>query len=231
MMDHCVREFERHICRVTEAKHAIAVTNATVGLQLVIRALGMKGSVIVPSFTFVATVHALHWQGITPVFCEVDPRTHCIDIHDVERKISGEISGNISGIIGVHMWGSSCDVDGLSDIASQYDVPLLLDAAHAFGSKRKGVPVGGAGAAGGSFSFHATKFVNAFEGGAITTNDDELADRLRLMRNYGFEDYDKVVQSGTNAKMCEPSAAMGNHLHGIGGTVPGNQPETSHAVS
>ena len=199
-----VQEFERRICQTTKTKHAIAVNNATVGLQLAIRALGMKGAVIVPSFTFVATAQALHWQGITPVFCDVDPETHCIDIDDVEQKMSADITG----IIGVHLWGRACNVDGLADIASRHNVPLLLDAAQAFGAKRDGVPIGGNGAA-EVFSFHATKFVNSFEGGAITTNDQELADQLRLMRNFGFEDYDTVVQSGTNAKMCEPAAAMG----------------------
>ena len=199
-----VQEFERRICNATKTKHAIAISNATLGLQLAIRALGMKGAVIVPSYTFVATAQALHWQGITPVFCEVDPETHCIDINDVEQKMSPEISG----IIGVHLWGRACNVEGLADIASRHNVPLLLDAAQAFGAKHDGVPIGGNGAA-EVFSFHATKFVNSFEGGAITTNDQELADQLRLMRNFGFEDYDKVVQSGTNAKMCEPAAAMG----------------------
>ena len=201
-----VREFERRICDVTQTKHAIAVTNATQGLQMTIRALGMKGSVIVPSFTFVATAQALHWQGIKPVFCDVDPQTHCIDLRDVERKISSNT--DIGGIVGVQMWGRACDVDGLTELASRHNVPLLLDAAHAFGSKHNGLPIGNGGDA-EVFSFHATKIVNAFEGGAITTNDEQLADQLRLMRNFGFADYDSVVHSGTNAKMCEAAAAMG----------------------
>ena len=199
-----VKEFEQRICESTGANHAIAVTNATVGLQLAIRALGMKGAVILPSFTFVATAQALDWQGIKPVFCDVDPETHCIDLKFVEQNITDDVSG----IIGVHMWGKTCDVEGLTEIADRRNIPLLFDAAHAFGSKRMGVPVGTNGDA-EVFSFHATKFVNAFEGGAITTNNDELAKKLRLMRNFGFEDYDQVILSGTNAKMCEPAAAMG----------------------
>ena len=199
-----VKEFEQRICESTGANHAIAVTSATVGLQLAIRALGMKGAVMLPSFTFVATAQALDWQGIKPVFCDVDPETHCIDTQFVEQHITDDVSG----IIGVHMWGKTCDVEGLTEIADRRDIPLLFDAAHAFGSKRMGVPVGVNGDA-EVFSFHATKFVNAFEGGAITTNNDELAKKLRLMRNFGFEDYDQVILSGTNAKMCEPAAAMG----------------------
>ena len=199
-----VKEFEQRICESTGARHAIAVSNATVGLQLAIRALGMKGSVMLPSFTFVATAQALDWQGITPVFCDVDPVTHCIDPQFVERHITDDVSG----IIGVHMWGKACEVDGLAEITNRRNIPLLFDAAHAFGSKRMGVPIGTNGDA-EVFSFHATKFVNAFEGGAITTNNDELAKQLRLMRNFGFEDYDRVTLSGINAKMCEPAAAMG----------------------
>ena len=199
-----VKEFEQRICESTGAHHAIAVSNATVGLQLAIRALGMKGSVLIPAFTFVATAQALHWQGISPIFCEVDPKTHCIDTQQVEQNITDDVSG----IIGVHMWGKTCDVEGLAEIAKRRNIPLLLDAAHAFGSKRNGVPVGANGDA-EVFSFHATKFVNAFEGGAITTNNADLANKLRLMRNFGFEGYDKVVHPGTNAKMSEPSAAMG----------------------
>ena len=199
-----VKEFEQRICESAGANHAVAVTNATVGLQLTIRALGMTGAVMLPSFTFVATAQSLDWQGIKPIFCDVDPKTHCIDTQFVEQNITD----GVSGIIGVHMWGKTCDVEGLAEIANRRNIPLLFDAAHAFGSKRKGVPVGTNGDA-EVFSFHATKFVNAFEGGAITTNDDELAKKLRLMRNFGFEDYDKVIYPGTNAKMCEPAAAMG----------------------
>ena len=199
-----VKEFEQRICDFTGASHTVAVTNATVGLQLAIRALGMKGTVMLPSFTFVATAQALDWQGIKPIFCDVDPVTHCIDPQSVERHITDDVSG----IIGVHMWGRSCNVQRLAEIADQRNIALLFDAAHGFGSKRGGVPVGANGDA-EVFSFHATKFINAFEGGAITTNNDELAKQLRLMRNFGFEDYDHVVLSGTNAKMCEPAAAMG----------------------
>jgi len=199
-----VQEFEKRICETTGAKHAVAVTNATVGLQLAIRALGMNGAVMLPAFTFVATAHALAWQGIKPIFCDIDPKTHCIDPKFVEQNITEDVSG----IIGVHMWGKSCDVEKLIQIADDRNIPLLFDAAHAFGSKHMGVPVGTNGDA-EVFSFHATKFVNAFEGGAITTNNDELAAQLRLMRNFGFESYDKVIHPGTNAKMCEPSAAMG----------------------
>jgi dTDP-4-amino-4,6-dideoxygalactose transaminase len=178
--------------------------NATLALELVARALGMTGEVIVPSFTFVATVHALAWQGAVPVFCDVDPRTHCLDPERVEALITPRTTG----IVGVHVWGRACDVDALADIAARHQLPLVFDAAHAFGCSHRAQPIGGFGRA-EVFSFHATKFVNAFEGGAVTTNDDELDRKLRLARNFGFTDYDKVDALGLNAKMHEASAAMG----------------------
>jgi dTDP-4-amino-4,6-dideoxygalactose transaminase len=164
----------------------------------------MSGEVIVPSFTFIATPHSLQWQQITPVFCDIDPVTHAIDPSRVESLITPRTTG----IIGVHVWGRPCDIDALSDIASRRKLRLLFDAAHAFGCSHDGKMVGGFGDA-EVFSFHATKFFNTFEGGAVATNDDELAARIRLMKNFGFAGYDNVVYIGTNGKMSEMSAAMG----------------------
>ncbi|HZE88230.1 MAG TPA: DegT/DnrJ/EryC1/StrS family aminotransferase, partial [Verrucomicrobiae bacterium] len=113
-----------------------------------------------------------------------------------------------SAILGVHLWGRACDVGALAEIAARHDLALLFDAAHAFGCTRGGRPIGGFGAA-EVFSFHATKVVQSFEGGAITTDDDALAERLRLLANFGFAGYDDVRIAGTNAKMPEISAAMG----------------------
>lgn len=199
-----VQEFEQHIADMTGVKHCIAVCNATVGLEIAIRALGMTGEVIVPSFTFVATAHALQWQEITPVFCDVDPRTHTIDPRQVERLITPRTTG----IVGVHLWGRPCDVESLEKIARRRNLKLLFDAAHAVGCAHRGTMIGNFGNA-EVFSFHATKFVNALEGGAIMTNDDDLAARIRLMTNFGFAGYDQVVYVGTNGKMNEASAAMG----------------------
>jgi dTDP-4-amino-4,6-dideoxygalactose transaminase len=199
-----VQEFEQKLAELTGTRHAIAVCNATVALELAIRGLGMTGEVIVPSFTFVATAHALQWQGITPVFCDVDPRTHNLDPERVEALITPRTTG----IIGVHVWGRPCAPERLEAIARQHRLKLLFDAAHAFACSHRGRPIGGFGDA-EVFSFHATKFINSFEGGAITTQDDELAARLRLMKNFGFSGYDRVTYLGTNGKMPEISAAMG----------------------
>lgn len=199
-----VQEFEQRLADLIGVKHCIAMSNATVALEILIRAAGLKGEVIVPSFTFVATAHALQWQEITPVFCDIDPNTHNLD----PDRIAQRITARTSGIIGVHVWGRPCDIDGLEEIARQHSLTLLFDAAHAFGCSYKNHMIGNFGAA-EVFSFHATKFFNTFEGGAVVTNDDDLARKIRLMKNFGFAGYDHVIYIGTNGKMSEISAAMG----------------------
>ncbi|HET8775535.1 MAG TPA: DegT/DnrJ/EryC1/StrS family aminotransferase [Thermoanaerobaculia bacterium] len=199
-----VQELEQRLAAFLGVRHVVAMCNATVGMEVALRALGATGEVIVPSFTFVATAHVPHWLGLTPVFAEVGADTHTLDPASVERAITPRTSA----IAGVHLWGRACDVDALADIARRHDLKLMFDAAHAFACTHKGAKIGGFGDV-EVFSFHATKFFNTFEGGAATTNDDELAKKMRLMRNFGFAGYDRVVSEGTNAKMTEVSAAMG----------------------
>lgn len=199
-----VQEFEQRIVDLVGVKHCIAMCNGTVALEIAVRAAELAGEVIVPSMTFVATAHALQWQQITPVFCDIDPKTHNLDPSQVERMITPRTTG----IIGVHLWGRPCDVEVLSEIADRHNLKLMFDAAHAFGCSYKGQMIGNFGDA-EVFSFHATKFFNTFEGGAVVTNDDELAARIRLMKNFGFAGYDNVIYIGTNGKMSEVSAAMG----------------------
>lgn len=198
------REFERRLAERLGVKHCIAMCNATVALEIAIRALGMTGEVIVPSFTFIATAHALQWQQIMPVFCDIDAATHNID----PRRIEELITPRTTGIIGVHLWGRACEVRSLTEIAKRHNLRLLFDAAHALGCSYEGQMVGGFGDA-EVFSFHATKFFNTFEGGAVTTNNDELANKIRLMKNFGFAGYDQVTYIGTNGKMSEVCAVMG----------------------
>ncbi len=199
-----VIELENKISQITKTKHCIAMCNATIALEIAIRALEFKGEVIIPSFTFIATAHALQWQEITPVFCDIDPLTHTIDPKRVEELITPRTTG----IIGVHLWGRACDVEALAEISKRRKLRLLYDAAHAFACSYGGKMIGNFGDA-EVFSFHATKFFNSFEGGAVLTNDDELAQKIRLMKNFGFVDYDHVTYIGTNGKMSEVSAAMG----------------------
>ena len=199
-----LQEFEKRISEHLGVKHCIAVCNATVGLEILTRAVGLSGEVILPSFTFIATAHALEWQQVTPVFCDVNPVTHNIDPSRIEELITD----HTTGIIGVHLWGRPCDVGALAEIANCHRLKLLFDAAHAFGCSHNRRMIGNFGNA-ELFSFHATKFVNTFEGGAVVTNDDKLAAKIRLMRNFGFAGYDIVSSLGTNGKMSEVSAAMG----------------------
>ena len=200
----CVRELESRIADYVGVKHCVAVCNGTIALSILVRAAGLSGKVVVPSFTFVATVHALQWQEITPVFCDIDPQTHTLDPQCLDARISPEISG----VIGVHTWGHTRYIDSIVDVARRHKVFLAFDAAHAFGCSQHSQRVGGFGEA-EVFSFHATKFFNTFEGGAITTNNNELAEKSRLMRNFGFSGFDNVIHLGINGKMTEVSAAMG----------------------
>ncbi len=199
-----VQEFEARVAEREGVRHCIAMCNGTVGLEIVIRAAGLSGEVIVPSLTFVATAHALEWQQITPVFCDVDPKTYTLDPRQVEARITPKTTG----IIGVHLWGRPCDVEALARVAAEHRLRLLYDAAHVFDTTCLGRAIGGYGDA-AVFSFHATKFFNTFEGGAVVTNDDELARTMRLMKNFGFAGYDNVIHVGTNGKMSELSAATG----------------------
>lgn len=199
-----VQEFEQRIADYLGVKHCVAMCNGTIALEIAIRALGLEGEVIVPSWTFVATAHALYWQGITPVFADIGPATHNLDPDAVRRMITPRTSG----IIGVHLWGRAAPIDELQAIADEHGLKLMFDAAHAFGSTYKGQMIGRFGAC-EVLSFHATKSFNTFEGGAVVTNDDELAETMRLMRNFGFHGYDNVIHPGTNGKMIEVCAAMG----------------------
>ena len=199
-----VQEFEKKTASYLGVNHCIAMCNATIALEIVIRGLGLTGEVIVPSFTFIATAHSLQWQEITPVFCDIAPQTHTID----PKKIESLITPRTTGIIGVHTWGRPCEINNLIKIANRRNLKLIFDAAHAFGCSYEGQMIGNFGEA-EVFSFHATKFINAFEGGMVATNNDELAAKLRLMKNFGFAGYDNVVHIGTNGKMNEICAAMG----------------------
>ena len=199
-----VRELERKVEEFVGVKHCIAICNGTVALEIAIRALDLTGEVIVPSFTFVATASALQWQGITPVFCDIDYQTYGLDWRDIERRITMRTTG----IIGVHVFGRPCAIEMLASVANRYNLSLLFDAAHAFSCSHNGCMIGSFGNA-EVFSFHATKFFNTFEGGAIVTNDGELAKRIRLIKNFGFAGHGNVILVGTNGKMSEVSAAMG----------------------
>ena len=199
-----VEELEERLADYLQVDYCVAMTNGTIALEIAIRALDLSGEVIVPSYTFVATAHALNWQAIRPVFADINPDTHNLNPDSVMKMITPETTG----IVGVHLWGRPADCEALQEIAEEHELALMFDASHAFGSAHQGQRVGSFGQA-EVFSFHATKFFNTFEGGAVATNDQELAEKMRLMRNFGFAGFDKVVHPGTNGKMSEICAAMG----------------------
>ena len=199
-----VQEFEKKVAEFLGVKQALAMCNATAAIEIACRALGLKGEVILPSYTFVATAHALQWQEITPVFCDMDPVTHNIDPAKIERSITPKTTG----IIGVHVWGRGCDTEAIEEIAAQRNLKVMYDASHGFGCSKAGRMIGAFGEC-EVFSFHATKFINALEGGVVAPNNDELAHQMRMMTNFGFTGYDRVEYLGINGKMNEISAAMG----------------------
>src|SRR4051794_4594931 len=199
-----VQEFERRVAAITGTKHCVVTCNATLALQILLKAADLQGEIIVPSLTFAATAHAVSWLGLTPVFCDVDPRTGTIDAEHA-RKL---INKRTAGILGVHLWGRPNALEELAEVTRTAGIRLFYDAAHAFGVTWHGRPVGGFGDA-EVFSFHSTKFVNSFEGGAIATDDDDLAARAIALRNFGITGPDLVSYVGVNAKMNEASAAMG----------------------
>jgi len=199
-----VQEFERRVAEILGVSHAVAMCNATAAIEIACHALGLKGEVILPSYTFIATAHALQWQGITPVFADMDPVTHNID----PARIEALITPRTTGIVGVHVWGRACDTDAIEKIAAKHKLKVMYDASHAFGCSHRGRMIGSFGEC-EVFSFHATKFINSLEGGVVATNNEKLAYQMRMMTNFGFTGYDRVEYLGINGKMNEISAAMG----------------------
>lgn len=216
-----LQELETRLEDRLKVEHCIAVANGTLALELAIRAMELKGEVILPSFTFVASAHALQWHGIRPIFCDIDPKTLCLD----PKRVEPLITKNTTAIMGIHIYGRPCDTEALARISFDHDLHLFYDAAHAIGCSHNGRMIGGFGEC-EIFSFHATKVFNTIEGGAITTNDKVLADRLRRARNFGFpgDGGESAIELGINAKMNEFCAAIGvNNLNSLDSFVEANK--------
>jgi dTDP-4-amino-4,6-dideoxygalactose transaminase len=199
-----LREFEQAVADHLNVRHAIGVSSCTTGLMLTCRCLGLTGDVVVPSFTFMATISALVWAGLRPVFADVDIDTATLDPEAVESAITPETSA----ILAVHNFGNPADIDALQAIADRHNLKLMFDAAHGFGARYRGLPVGSQGDA-QAFSLSPTKLLIAGEGGIVATNDDALADRLRAGREYGNAgNYDSAF-AGMNGRMAEFNALLG----------------------
>ncbi|MGF7176569.1 DegT/DnrJ/EryC1/StrS family aminotransferase [Azospirillum doebereinerae] len=197
------QRLDRELASLFGVRNAVSVVNATAALMLVLRALDLDGEVIVPSFTFPATVQAVVWAGLRPVFCDIDPQTQTL----TAARVAPKIGPATAAVLGVHIWGRGCDPLELEALTASRGVKLVFDAAHAVGATFRGRRFGGFGNA-EVFSFHATKILNGAEGGCITTDDDDLAARLRTMRS--FHDTDERVPGllRLNAKISEAQAAM-----------------------
>lgn len=199
-----VQEFEERVCEHLNVGNCVAVCNGTVALQIMAVAADLTGEVIVPSLTFIATAHALNWIGLTPVFADVDENTHTLCPESVAKCITPRTTA----ILGVHLWGNPCDTMSLKTLADRHNLRLLFDASHAFGCESNGVPIGNFGDA-EAISFHATKVVQAIEGGAVVTNNDEIAAKCRLLRNFGITGFTQIESAGTNGKLNELCATAG----------------------
>ncbi|MCL2001506.1 MAG: DegT/DnrJ/EryC1/StrS family aminotransferase, partial [Planctomycetes bacterium] len=191
------------------ARHGVAeavfVGNATLAQEILMRGMGLtSGEALVSANTFVATAHVCEALGVKPVFCDIDPVTLNMDPVNCERKITPDTKV----IIPTHVFGVFSDMPALKKVAVRHGIKLIADAAHAFDCDREGVAAGGFGVP-EFISFHATKFFSTLEGGAILTNDGALAERMREIRNFGFDRPDDAGKLGANAKGSEISAAFG----------------------
>jgi len=205
-----LKAFEEAVAAHLQVKHAVAVSSCTSGLMLTYTGLELKGEVIVPSFTFMATVSALIWAGLHPIFVDVDRRTTNLNPIAVESSITP----NTSCIVAVHTFGNPADIDSLQEIADRHKLKLIFDAAHGFGSLYGDVPVGCQGNA-QVFSLSPTKLLIAGEGGIVATNNDQLAEKIRIGREYGNDGHYNSIFPGINARMPEFNALMG--LHSLSG--------------
>lgn len=199
-----LRELEQRLTAHLGVKNLILVANGSLALQLAYKALALSGEVITTPFSFAATTSTLAWEGLTPVFADIDPETFNMD----PAQIAAQITDNTTAIVPVHVFGNPCEVEAIQDIATKHQLKVVYDAAHAFDTQYKDQSVLNYGDI-STLSFHATKLFHTIEGGAVITNDDELAKKIRLLINFGITGPDKVESLGTNAKMSEFQAAMG----------------------
>lgn len=199
-----LRELERRLQEHLGVKNLILVANGSLALQLAYKALELKGEVITTPFSFVATTSTLAWEGLKPVFADIDSQTFNLDPVNIEPLINQ----HTSAIVPVHVFGNPCDVEAIKTIADKHNLKVIYDAAHAFDVSYKGESVLNYGDI-STLSFHATKLFHTIEGGALITNDDTLAKKIRLLINFGISGANSIGSIGTNAKMNEFEAAMG----------------------
>ena len=199
-----VQLLEKELERYLKVRNLLLIANGTLALQLTLKAFKLKGEIITTPFTFSATTNVIVWEGLTPVFADIDPERFNIDPKDVERKITDKTSA----ILAVHVYGNPCYVNELQKIADKYNLKLIYDAAHAFGVEYKNQSILNYGDI-STLSFHATKLFHTIEGGAIVVKNADLFEKLKLLRNHGIKSEEEIALPGTNAKMNEFQAIMG----------------------
>jgi dTDP-4-amino-4,6-dideoxygalactose transaminase len=185
-------------------KHIFFVSNGTIAMQIAIKALGLQNEIITTPFSYVATTSSIVWEGCQPVFADIDPITLCLNPDLIEKAITPRTTG----IMATHVYGYPCDVERIQAIAGRHGLKIIYDAAHAFGVQYKGQSLLNQGDI-ATLSFHATKLFHTVEGGALVTNDDEVAQRIAYMRNFGHKGPENFWGLGVNGKNSEFHAAMG----------------------
>lgn len=199
-------ELENNLKDILKVPHVSLFNNGTIALLVAIKALGLPygSEVITTPFTFAATPHCISWNGLKPVFCDIEPNTMTINAD----KIESLITPNTSAILGVHVYGFPCDVNKIEAIAKKHNLKVIYDAAHAFSTEINGKGIGNFGDI-TMFSFHATKLFNTIEGGALTFNNPELVKKIYNLRNFGIQSEELVEEVGINGKLNEIQAAIG----------------------
>lgn len=201
---HYHKELEKALCEYLDVPYVSLFTNGTLPLITALQALRITGEVITTPYSFVATTHSLWWNGIKPVFVDIDPATGNLD----PDKIEAAITPRTTAIMPVHVYGKPCDTERIQEIADKYGLKVIYDAAHAFGVKVTGKSILNAGDM-STLSFHATKVYNTIEGGALVMHDEQTKKRIDYLKNFGFAGETEVVAPGINSKMDEMRAAYG----------------------
>jgi hypothetical protein len=199
-----VQRFEKEVCEYLGVPRMVSCCNGTLALQMAIKALGKTGEIITTPFTFIATISSIMWEHCTPVFVDIDPETLNID----PKKIEERITCHTVAIMPVHVFGNNCDFEAIDAVAKAHHLPVIYDACHSVGSTHNGKSVFLQGDISVT-SFHATKMLNTAEGGGVFTQNEEIDEKLRRIRFFGFENHADIVEDGFNGKMTEVHAAVG----------------------
>lgn len=204
-----LQRYREELKNYFETDNISLFNNGTLALQIALQGMNISGEVITTPFTFVATTHALYWNKIRPVFCDIEPDYFTLD----PKKVEELITPWTTAILAVHVFGRPCQLNALADIAKRHNLALIYDAAHAFGVRANGWPIGHYGDL-NMFSFHATKLYHSIEGGMLTFKNPSLTPTFNYLKNFGFKSQTEVVMPGTNAKMNEMQALMGSMMLG-----------------